>query len=53
MVVGIECIDAHGPTRILPYFWTADANYEAFELAARNDPSIEHSRSDFGGLTER
>lgn len=41
MIVEVERLVAHGPDRIMPYFWTSDGNHEEFEAAARDDPSVE------------
>lgn len=41
MIVEVERLVAHGPDRIMPYFWTSGANHEDFEAAARDDPSVE------------
>jgi hypothetical protein len=41
MTVEVERVVAHDPDRIMPYFWTSDGDYEAFEASARDDPSVE------------
>lgn len=41
MVVEVERVVTHGPDQIMPYFWTAGGDREAFETAARDDPSVE------------
>lgn len=41
VVVDVERVVAHTPTGIMPYFWIAGFDYEAFERAAKNDPSVE------------
>ncbi|MCL7417904.1 MAG: helix-turn-helix domain-containing protein, partial [Halalkalicoccus sp.] len=40
-VVEVERVVTHGPDRIMPYFWTSGGDREAFETAARDDPSVE------------
>lgn len=42
MVVEIERVVAHSPEQIMPYFWTTAGDYDQFETAAAEDPSIEH-----------
>jgi len=42
MIVEVERIVAHGPTELMPYFWTSDGDHEAFERAARDDASVEN-----------
>lgn len=42
MIVEIERVVAHGPEQIMPYFWTTEGDYDQFETAAAEDPSIEH-----------
>jgi predicted DNA binding protein len=42
MIVEVERIVAHGPTELMPYFWTADGDHDAFEQAASDDPSVEN-----------
>lgn len=53
MVVEIERVVAHGPERIMPYFWTRiegeGVDHERFEEAAADDSSIE----DLDRLDER
>ena len=41
VVVDVERVVAHTPTGIMPYFWIAGTDYEEFERAAKNDPSVE------------
>lgn len=41
MIVEVERLVAHGPDRIMPYFWTSGGDHEEFEAAARDDPSVE------------
>jgi hypothetical protein len=41
MTVEVERVVAHGPDRIMPYFWTSGGDYEEFEASARDDPSVE------------
>lgn len=41
MVVEVERVVTHGPDHLMPYFWTASGDYETFERAARNDPSVD------------
>ncbi|ADJ13835.1 bacterio-opsin activator domain-containing protein [Halalkalicoccus jeotgali] len=45
MVVEVERVVTHGPNQIMPYFWTAGGDREAFEAAARDDPSVEDLRT--------
>ena len=40
MVIEVEHVAAHAPDRIMPYFLIAGTDYEAFEQAAKTDPSI-------------
>ncbi|MFC6906018.1 helix-turn-helix domain-containing protein [Halalkalicoccus tibetensis] len=40
MFIEIERLVAQGPDQIMPYFWASRGNHEAFETAARNDPSV-------------
>jgi predicted DNA binding protein len=40
MTIEVEQIVAHGPDHIMPYFWTTGGDYEEFETAARDDPSV-------------
>ncbi|MFC7009471.1 helix-turn-helix domain-containing protein [Halalkalicoccus salilacus] len=40
-VVDVDQVVAHTSTGIMPYFWTAGPDYEEFERAAKNDPSVE------------
>lgn len=40
-VVDVDRVVAHTSTEIMPYFWTAGPDYEEFERAAKNDPSVE------------
>lgn len=42
MVVEIERVVTHSPEQIMPYFWTTKGDYDQFETAAVEDPSIEH-----------
>lgn len=42
MIVEVERVVAHDPEQIMPYFWTAEGDYDRFETAAAEDPSIEH-----------
>lgn len=42
MIVEIERVVTHGPEQIMPYFWTTEGDYDQFETAAAEDPSIEH-----------
>ena len=42
IVVEVERVVAHSPEQILPYFWTTEGDYDQFERAAAEDPSIEH-----------
>jgi predicted DNA binding protein len=41
MIVEVERVVAHSSDRIIPYFWTSGADYEQFETAANDDPTIE------------
>jgi predicted DNA binding protein len=41
MIVEVERVVAHGPDRIMPYFWTSGGDHETFETAAKADPSVE------------
>lgn len=41
MVVEVERVVTHETDRIMPFFWTTGGDYEDFETAAENDPSIE------------
>jgi predicted DNA binding protein len=40
MSVEVERVIAHGPDQIMPYFWTSGGDYEQFDTAAEDDPSI-------------
>lgn len=42
ITVEVERVVAHGPDRIMPYFWTSGEDYEAFEASAKDDPSVEN-----------
>ena len=42
MLIEIERLVAEGPDRIMPYFWASRGDHNAFEAAARNDPSVEN-----------
>lgn len=41
MIVDVERVVAHADERIMPFFWIREGDYDAFEAAVEDDPSVE------------
>ena len=42
MDVEIERVVAHPDNRVTPYFWIAEGDYDSFETAIRDDPTVDN-----------